>query len=77
MRNLNFELKQLCRRNRDGSDATQRNRERVLDPHAELFNYIEVSYNRSRRHSTLGHSSPGRFLQGWISRRVDQLRKAA
>lgn len=31
MRNLNFELKQLCRRSRDGSFATQRDRERVLD----------------------------------------------
>jgi hypothetical protein len=31
MRDLNHELKQLCRRNRDGSYATQRDRERVLD----------------------------------------------
>ena len=31
MRNLNYELKQMCRRNRDGSYATQRDRERVLD----------------------------------------------
>ena len=31
MRDLNYELKQLCRRNRDGSFATQRDRERVLD----------------------------------------------
>ena len=31
MRDLNFELKQLCRRNRDGSHATQHNRERILD----------------------------------------------
>ena len=31
MRDLNFELKQMCRRNRDGSYATQRDRERVLD----------------------------------------------
>lgn len=30
MRDLNFELKQLCQRNRDGSYATQRDRERVL-----------------------------------------------
>ena len=30
MRNLNYELKQMCRRNRDGSYATQRDRERVL-----------------------------------------------
>ena len=31
MRDLNYELKQMCRRNRDGSFATQRDRERVLD----------------------------------------------
>lgn len=31
MRDLNYQLKQLCRRNRDGSFATQRDRERVLD----------------------------------------------
>ncbi len=30
MRNLNYQLKQLCRRNRDGGYATQRNRERLL-----------------------------------------------
>ena len=31
MRDLNYHLKQLCHRNRDGSHATQRDRERVLD----------------------------------------------
>jgi len=31
MRNLNYELKEMCRRNRDGSYATQRDREWVLD----------------------------------------------
>ena len=30
MRDLNYQLKQLCQRNRDGSYATQRNRERLL-----------------------------------------------
>lgn len=30
MRNLNFELKQMCQRNRDGSFATQAERERAL-----------------------------------------------
>jgi putative transposase len=34
---------------------------------ADLFEYIEVFYNRSRRHSTLGYSSPIRFLENWIS----------
>lgn len=31
MRDLNYQLKQLCHRNRDGSFATQANRERLLD----------------------------------------------
>jgi hypothetical protein len=31
MRNLNYELKQMCQRNCDGSYATQRDRARVLD----------------------------------------------
>lgn len=30
MRDLNYQLKQLCRRNRDGSYATQRDREHIL-----------------------------------------------
>ena len=34
------------------------------DAQADLFEYIEVFYNRSRRHSTLGYSSPVRFLEG-------------
>ena len=28
---------------------------------AELFEYIEVFYNRKRRHSTLGYRSPAEF----------------
>jgi putative transposase len=34
---------------------------------ADLFDYIEVFYNRSRRHSTLGYHSPVQFLQHWIT----------
>ena len=33
----------------------------------DLFDYIEVFYNRSRRHSTLGYHSPAQFLQNWIT----------
>jgi putative transposase len=32
---------------------------------AEVFQYIEGFYNRNRRHSTLGHLSPLRFLEKW------------
>ena len=31
MKNLNYQLKELCRTNRDGSYSTQANRERMLD----------------------------------------------
>jgi putative transposase len=39
---------------------------------ADLFEYIEVFYNRSRRHSTLGYKSPIRFLQDWIKTQHEQ-----
>lgn len=47
------------------------------DAQADLFEYIEVFYNRSRRHSTLGYSSPHRFLEDWISKHAHQHSKAA
>jgi putative transposase len=34
---------------------------------ADVFDYIEVFYNRKRRHSTLGYKSPIQFMQSWIS----------
>lgn len=34
---------------------------------ADLFDYIEVFYNRRRRHSTLKGKSPIQFLQHWVS----------
>ena len=43
----------------------------------KVAEYIEVFYNRSRRHSTLGYSSPVRFLEEWISKHSDQQSKAA
>jgi putative transposase len=33
---------------------------------ADSFEYIEVSYNRSRRHSSLGFVSPVQFTQDWL-----------
>jgi putative transposase len=39
---------------------------------ADLFDYIEVFYNRSRRHSTLGYRSPVQFLQDWITHQHEQ-----
>jgi putative transposase len=43
---------------------------------ADVFEYIEVFYNRSRRHSTLGLKSPMQFMQDWIATQ-DQAQKAA
>ena len=42
------------------------------DAIADLFDYIEVFYNRSRRHSTLGYNSPVQFLQDWITSQHEQ-----
>ena len=39
---------------------------------ADLFEYIEVFYNRSRRHSTLQSKSPVQFLRDWISAQPGQ-----
>jgi putative transposase len=42
----------------------------------DLFDYIEVFYNRSRRHSTLGYQSPIQFLQGWIQTQHERIMAA-
>jgi len=47
------------------------------DAQADLFEYIEVFYNRSRRHSTLGYRSPVRFLENWVSEHAAQPSLAA
>ena len=36
------------------------------------FEYIEVFYNRSRRHSTLGYKSPMQFLDEWLMAQHEQ-----
>ncbi|QMI46935.1 MULTISPECIES: IS3 family transposase [Burkholderia] len=45
------------------------------DAKADLFEYIEVFYNRTRRHSSLGFVSPERYLQDWIN--AQQTKNAA
>ena len=40
VRGLNYQLKKLCRRNRDGSHATQQNRERQLSLMADQLHAL-------------------------------------
>jgi len=44
---------------------------------AELFEYIEVFYNRTRRHSFLGYLSPIQFLDLSVRRQHEQMKLAA
>jgi transposase InsO family protein len=41
----------------------QRNYQTRLEAQQDIFHYIEVSYNRKRKHSTLGYRSPEQFEQ--------------
>jgi hypothetical protein len=49
MRDLNYALKQLCRRNRDGSFATQADREHILDLIADQL--YEMGFRNMDAHS--------------------------
>jgi len=40
---------------------------------AAVFEYIEVFYNRKRKHSTLDYRSPAQYLEQWI--RAQDLQK--
>jgi integrase-like protein len=62
MRDLNYELKLLCRRNRDGSYATQRDRERALSTFANQLH--ELGF----RHMTAASLKPkhvARLVERW------------
>ncbi len=39
---------------------------------AETFDYIEVFYNRKRRHSRLGYQSPVQYLADWLMTEEEQ-----
>ena len=64
MRNLNFALKQLCRRNRDGSYATKADRERILD---QIANQLEqIGFRHMGAHS-LKPKHVEKLVQRWLS----------
>jgi putative transposase len=42
------------------------------DAKADVFEYIEMFYNRVRRHSTLGQTSPERYLNAWLASQEKQ-----
>ena len=42
------------------------------DAKADVFEYIEIFYNRVRRHSTLGQTSPEQFLNAWLANQQKQ-----
>ena len=48
MRDLNYSLKQLCHRNRDGSFAKQADRDRILDLIADqLYEMASITWTRT------------------------------
>jgi putative transposase len=38
---------------------------------ADVFEYVEVFYNRSRRHSSLGGQSPASFYETWLKTQLE------
>ncbi len=62
MRDLNFQLKLLCQRNRDGSFATQRDRERVLDL---VASQLRESGYRHMRADSLRAKHVERLVANW------------
>ena len=55
------------------------NREPLRDPrggHGEAFDYIEVLYNRKRRHCSLGYRLPVQCLEHWLTTEEGQKRGA-
>jgi len=64
MRDLNYSLKQLCRRNRDGSFATQADRERILDLIADQL--YEMGFDHMDAHS-LKPKHVEKLVERWLA----------
>jgi hypothetical protein len=80
LRGLNYQLKQLCRHNRDGGYATQRNRERLLSMIADQLHAL--GYRGMCAHSLrpkhvealVGHWQQDSLSVGTIKNRMSVLR---
>jgi hypothetical protein len=64
MRDLNYSLKQLCRRNRDGSFGTQADRERILDLIADQL--YELGFDHMDAHS-LKPKHIEKLVERWLA----------
>lgn len=64
MRDLNYDLKQLCRRNRDGSYATQADREHILDLIADQLD--EMGFRHMNAHS-LRPKHVEKLVERWLA----------
>jgi site-specific recombinase XerC len=64
MRDLNYDLKQLCRHNRDGSYATQADREHILDLIADQLH--EMGFRHMNAHS-LKPKHIEKLVERWLA----------
>jgi hypothetical protein len=64
MRDLNYALKQLCRHNRDGSYATQADREHILDLIADQLH--EMGFRHMNAHS-LKPKHVEKLVERWLA----------
>ena len=64
MRDLNYDLKQLCRRNRDGSYATQADREHILELIADQLH--EMGFRHMNAHS-LKPKHVEKLVERWLA----------
>src|SRR6266849_5527337 len=67
MRDLNYDLKQLCRHNRDGSYATQADREHILDLIADQLDAI--GFRHMNAHS-LKPKHVEKLVERWLAEKL-------
>ncbi len=67
MRDLNYDLKQLCRRNRDDSYATQADREHILDLIADQLE--EIGFRHMNAHS-LKPKHVEKLIERWLAEQL-------